>query len=130
MHLYAGSTGEISRFLQTEEDEIAYPNPPEGTIEHLEFDGTTNPMLILRLNTDWNSFLFLDGQLLYKGQPVVINPPGNDFNERKAVLALAHTLKNYNDLPSPTNAQSIQTIRANNRLTLLIGKMLLHELKQ
>ena len=129
MHLYANSAGELLRFIQTEEEEIAYPDPPEGTIDHLEFDGATNFMLVQRLNTDWNNFRLLGGQLLYKGQPIIISPSSDDYNERKAALTLAHALQTYNELSSPTNVQSIQAIRANNRLTLLIGKTLLRELK-
>ena len=130
MLLYANSEGILLRFIQTEEDEIAHPNPPEGIIECLEFDGATNSILIQRLHTDWYNFRLLGGQLLYKGQPIIISPSSDDFNERKVALTLAHALQAYNELPSPTNTQSIQAIRANNRLTLIIGKMLLREFKE
>ena len=130
MYLYANSVGELLRFLQTEEEEIAWPDPPKDDTEHLKFDGATNPIIVQRLNVDWNNHRLISGQLFYKEQLIIINPPSNDFNEHKAALILAHTLRDYNGLSSPTNAQSIQAIQANNRLTLLIGKMFLRELKE
>ena len=49
----------------------------------LNFDLDTNTELLHQLNTDWNNHSMPDGVLHYNGQPVIINPPGENYQDRE-----------------------------------------------
>jgi hypothetical protein len=134
MRLYANVAGEIIRFLQTEEEEDRYPDPPEGTAGFLEFDPESNHALAAALSESTDVWRLLGGVLYRDGQPVVINPDSTTTTERRQALALVQALKTFNGLDPATLTAAQRTAelwkaqKANNRLTLILGRLLLKEM--
>jgi hypothetical protein len=96
--IYADDDGKIIRFLQTEEEEKRYPDPPEGTVTTIEFDPKTNASLITGLNTSWNSYSVSgtvagSGAVLQNGTPVVLAPNGLQFRDLKDLRTIWQSLK-------------------------------------
>ncbi|MHB1131648.1 MAG: hypothetical protein ACYC4L_04600 [Chloroflexota bacterium] len=114
--------------LTTEQGERAMLPEPDEPSQALEFDETSNAALAAALVARPVAYRLQTGALYREGQAVGINPPATAYSERRQALTLAQGLKQYNALANPTNAQSVAAIRANNRLTLVLARLLLREL--
>ena len=84
-----GYKGIITRLLKTQREIDDFGAPVDRDFE-TEFDQETNKQLLIWLNTDWNGFSIVDGQLLYKGEVVTIQTPGQEWidAEAKALQAI------------------------------------------
>lgn len=132
MKIYANQLGEIVRVLQSDKEQGMFGEPPAYT-EMLDLDLETNPRILSILNDGaegGQGALRLSGGKLYQGGvEIVPNADGPRYADRKAVLTLVQGLRAYNALSSPTNAQSVAAIKANNRLTLVMARLLLREIR-
>lgn len=126
--LYANEAGELIRVLADSLQEQQWGAPPAWA-DSLEFDPGTNPNVLPAIAADHNGHRLTGGVLYRDGVAVTINPPSLSTTERAQAVALAKGLKQFNALASPTNAQRDAAIKANNRLTLIIGRVLLRELE-
>lgn len=91
----ADASGNICRFLKSEEEEKRYPNDPPGVACVITFDETTNQAVIDGLNADWNSHSVSGTVLLRNGTPVTINPPSLRFQDLRPIgLAIRNKLRN------------------------------------
>lgn len=109
--LYANATGEILRFLATEELERRYPDPPEGTAFTLAFDESTNDVLCADLGQSTDPYTMPGGVLRRDGQAVTIAPPSDEYTDQQQLLNYWQNLQQYLALNSPTNAQSVAAIK-------------------
>jgi hypothetical protein len=126
MKLYANAAGELIRFLQDDDEERRYPDPPAGAAGVLEFDPASNPGIREAIQQDWNGHLLLGGQLTRNGVQVQINPPTASFTDRRRVASMGQDLKAYLAASSPTGAQTVAALKILIRLTLVIGRAVLH----
>jgi hypothetical protein len=132
MHIYADSEGRLLLVAFSEADEAEVTAPPPGTAQTLALDAQTNPQIVAALSGELPGLVWADvrlsgGMLYHKEQPVPVNSPGAAWSERRAALELARGLKQFNALASPTQAQAVAAIKANNRLTLIMARLLLRE---
>ena len=74
--LYATTTGQLIRFLQTRDELEAYPDPPPGTVYTFDFDPATNTQLVNALNGAWQTVTAVGGTLRISGTPYTIQNPG------------------------------------------------------
>jgi hypothetical protein len=130
--LYADANGVLLRAVLSDAEEERFPDPPNDTAEMLEIDADTNPQIVAALTGHLPEILWQDvrlsgGILSYKGQPVTVAMPSAAYSERQQALTLARALKAYNGLSNPTQAQTVAAVKANNRLTLILGRLLLRE---
>ncbi len=122
MKLYSDSSGEILRFLQTQEEETRYSNPPEGATYTLEFDEDTNSVLIQSLRVALWEHKLIGGVVTRQGQVITVNTPGQFFQDKQALLAIWTALKNGQAL---TQAQHLQFHRFEAKALLkLMGQIL------
>lgn len=63
--------------------------PPDPTTQTLAFDETTNAAALAGLRGDLTGHTLVAGQLLRRGQPVALTPPGPGAAEHQAVQTLA-----------------------------------------
>ena len=80
--IYANTTGELIRVLKTDEEIIQY-GAPTVYAELLEIDPDTNQHIVNYIDTDWNNTQLVDGTLYYNGNPVVVNPPGEYYQDHE-----------------------------------------------
>lgn len=119
-------TGRLLRVLRDGVDQM--PREPEEPSIELVIDDTTNAELVDHLCAHAYDYRLTGGTLYRNSKAVTVSAPGEVYTERQAALTLVQGLKQYNSLASPTNAQSVAAIKANNRLTLILGRLLLREL--
>jgi hypothetical protein len=114
---------------------ISIDSEPEVYASMLEIDPDTNAAIVTEACVGMPSYRLLAGQLYRDGQPVAVNPPSAATSERQQVLALVQTLKQFNGLnwTGLTTAQKSEALRQNalatNRLLLVLGRLLLAELR-
>jgi hypothetical protein len=125
VRIVAAIGGEILQVLG--EDELHMP-APTGYGAILEADEASNAALLGQLRQSTDAWRLLGGALYRDGQPVAINPESAATTERRQALALVQTLKEYNARANPTAAQTVAAVKANNRLTLILGRLLLREM--
>lgn len=86
--LYANNNGEIIRFLQTDQEEDQFPDPPPGTVSSVEFDGKTNATIVNLLNRDGGRCRLIAGVISHNGVPQVINGVSTEFTDRAGIRAV------------------------------------------
>jgi hypothetical protein len=86
--LYADNTGKIVRFLTEEWEEEWLPDSPVEAAASLEFDASTNAMIVDRLRTDASNCRYLSGVFTHNGVPVSVNAPSNRLTDRLALRAI------------------------------------------
>jgi hypothetical protein len=86
--LYANNGGEIIRFLQTDQEEDQFPDPPPGTVHSVEFDAKSNAVIVGQINTDSRNCRYSSGVFTYKGAPETINAASSEFTDRAGIRAI------------------------------------------
>jgi uncharacterized heparinase superfamily protein len=128
--VYADATGRLLGWWEDAPPEPRYI----GVAETLEIDPETNGALVQGVKLYPDAFTLSGGVLTRGGQAVVVNSPSAAYTERQQALVLVQTLKTFNglDLATLTTAQKFMELwkaqKANNRLTLILGRLLLREL--
>ncbi len=120
----ADAQGRILRFLADHSEEAFCLGPHPGATEQISFDEASNQTIVRSIMVSTEPWRLVSGTLYQDGKPVEIRPPSLETTERPQALALARGLKAYNDLANLTNAQTVAAIRANNRLTLILARLM------
>ena len=86
--IYANTADELIRALFTEDEERQYPAMPDGAAFSLDFDGDSNPQVVAALcgGVLWQDIRLVDNVLFSHDQPVIINPPGEYYQDRQYLL--------------------------------------------
>ena len=82
MQIYANATGELIRVLKTNEEIVKY-GPPPSYAELLEIDPAANLHIMNHIDTAWDTTQLIGGILYYNGNPVTVNPPGENFQDHE-----------------------------------------------
>ena len=129
MELRYDSTGKIITLVDDGRQRMPNENAT-GEVRTVDFDPATNAELLADLPLRHYLYRVVSGALYRDGALVTIAAPGPAYSERLLALTLARGLKAYNALASPTNAQTVAAVKANNRLTLILGRLMLRELEE
>ena len=122
--IYADTAGAIIRFLASEEEERAWPNPPAGTVYTVDFDEDTNGAVVDALTRFFDEHDCVGGVLHRNGQVVTIAPPSAEYTDRQQLATYWTNLAAYLALNNPTNAQSVAAIKTIIRVLRLFYRVL------
>jgi len=111
MRLYANQEGELIRVVVTEGEESMYPDSPPDAVEFLSIDAETNPQIVAltRGFVLWSELQLIGGILYATGQPVTINPPGENYQDHEYLRTWWQQLNTALD---NTDAALVQTEQA------------------
>lgn len=126
MKIYADAGGKVVCVQPLDEENLLLGTAPTATV--LECDTDTNLALAADFRVSLAPYTLAGGVLKKSGVTVTINAASVAYTDRKQALTLANGLIAYNNLNNPTTAQTVAVIKANNRLTLIIGRLLLKEI--
>ena len=119
--IHAGNDGIIIRWDNTDEVRAA---PPGGT-RLVDYDANYNAAITALLAGPWAALRVpANQQLTNGGNAVTINPPSEEYQDLQDLETLADGLRQYYNLATPTNAQSIAAIKAIIRVLRLIVRRL------
>ena len=118
MQIYAYESGELVRVLKTDA-EIAHYGAPAVYAELLELDPDTNQHIVNHIDTAWNVTQLIDGVLYYNANPVVVNPPGEYYQDNEYLRTWWQQLNTALD---NTDAALLQTEQAESLWPTLTAK--------
>lgn len=137
--MYYDTTGSILSF-QVSEWEMAQFGAPSGAAGAIDFDPSTNPVLVTAYKANPNSFSVANGTVMQDGQAVTINPPSQDSQTRQLVTQVAQALStgqfqgaNVTLAQANQDWQAIQAGTATSqqvqRFLVFLGRIVGYELK-
>ena len=116
MKLYADSAGKLLALRRS--DQLSSENPPVGTAETLDFDGSRNAHLVAGLDLDWEGHRLVGGVLTRDGKPLLIVPSSTIHANRAELAAIRQQLATFVSTPNGqlTAADVINALKAQIRL--------------
>lgn len=82
--LFSDQTGVVIRFSEDQNDETIYGTPSQFAY-YLEFDPATNQNTFISIHLSTDNVRLIGSSLTIDGQPVVINPHGEEWNANEAI---------------------------------------------